>query len=226
MTQSTVHRIEFHGNSFQIEAHSESLIGQKIEQQGIYEKWLLEHIWDQGYQGVAVDVGACIGTHTLWFAAICGHPVVSFEPLFVEQLRANIALNPELQSRVRIEEAALGAKIDWAHDLHQRVLTDPKADRESEAQGALEIGGGSIPVNTLDSYELHNVCLIKIDVEGMEPNVIVGAQETIERERPDLYIEARDEEAHLNLLDVLGPLEYTKTERWKRGTPIEKWEPV
>lgn len=225
MTQLTTHKVEFGGKSFLIDAHPESLIGRRIENNGIYERWLLEHIWNQKYEGVAIDVGACIGTHTLWFAGICELAVVAFEPLFKDELGHNIGdLNPQLASSIRIEHSALGDTATWAHDMQERVLTDPGADLERSAQGKLEIGGGSIPVNTLDSYDLHNVCLIKIDVEGLEPEVLRGADETIRRELPDLYIEAKTEDDHKALEEVLGPHNYVKTERWRRGTPIEKWE--
>lgn len=225
MTQLTTHKVEWGGKSFLIDAHPESLIGRRIENDGIYESWLLQHIAEQEYDGVAIDVGACIGTHTLWFAGICGLPVVAFEPLFRDELSHNVRdMNPQLAPAVRIENSALGDKATWAHDMKQRVLTDPEADLERAAQGKLEMGGGSIPVNTLDSYDLHNVSLIKIDVEGLEPEVLRGADETIRRELPDLYIEAKTEDDHKALEEVLGPHNYVKTARWKRGTPIEKWE--
>jgi hypothetical protein len=46
-----------------------------------------------------------------------------------------------------------------------------------------------IKVVTLDSKGLTNISMIKIDVEGMELQVLEGAMETIQRERPVLFME-------------------------------------
>ena len=54
-----------------------------------------------------------------------------------------------------------------------------------------------VQVKTLDSFveenKIENISFIKIDVEGFEPFVLKGAQATILREKPKLYIEMTDE---------------------------------
>jgi Methyltransferase FkbM domain len=42
---------------------------------------------------------------------------------------------------------------------------------------------------SLDSMNLHNVRLMKIDIEGMEEAALAGAQATIERDRPLCLVE-------------------------------------
>ena len=49
---------------------------------------------------------------------------------------------------------------------------------------------GSIPVKTLDSYNLTDVDVIKIDVEGFEVPVIEGARQNILSNKPWIQIEA------------------------------------
>ena len=60
--------------------------------------------------------------------------------------------------------------------------------------GALELGnwtvGEEIPVITLDSLGLAYCHLIKIDVEGMELDVLEGAVDTVARHQPVLYVES------------------------------------
>ena len=51
-----------------------------------------------------------------------------------------------------------------------------------------------VKTSKLDDLEIENVGFIKIDVEGFELQVIEGARETIERDKPVLVIEI--EEAH------------------------------
>ena len=50
-------------------------------------------------------------------------------------------------------------------------------------------GNFKIEVKTLDSYELENISFIKIDVEGYEPKVLAGAEQTIKRNWPVLCVE-------------------------------------
>lgn len=46
-----------------------------------------------------------------------------------------------------------------------------------------------IEVRTLDSYNLTNITMIKIDVENFELNVLKGGIETIKRNKPIIFIE-------------------------------------
>ena len=46
-----------------------------------------------------------------------------------------------------------------------------------------------VEIRTLDSYAFTNVCVIKVDVEGSEMEVLEGARETILRDRPPLIVE-------------------------------------
>ena len=53
----------------------------------------------------------------------------------------------------------------------------------------------SVTVCCLDDYELDNVGLIKIDVEGHEYEVIRGARKTIDRSRPHVIVEIKPQHA-------------------------------
>ena len=46
-----------------------------------------------------------------------------------------------------------------------------------------------VEVRTLDSFAFRDVCVIKVDVEGSEMEVLEGARETILRDRPPLIVE-------------------------------------
>jgi hypothetical protein len=61
--------------------------------------------------------------------------------------------------------------------------------------GAVRLGPGSdgepTPLVTLDSLKLPACRLLKIDVEGMDFEVLVGATATVARTRPFIYMEAK-----------------------------------
>lgn len=63
----------------------------------------------------------------------------------------------------------------------------------------------TVPLVTIDSLALKACRFIKADVEGMELDVILGAQETIKRCRPLLYLEYENgtKERDQKLIDLL-----------------------
>jgi FkbM family methyltransferase len=175
-----------------------------------YEAPLLEHIRTLGVDGLAVDAGANIGNHTLWFARACSLTVAAFEPLHHALLRGNVHRNG-LDAQVNVYPFALGASATTALHL---------------GKGALRTGSGAIPVRTLDSCELTGVALVKADVEGMEPQALAGGEQTIRRDRPVIFAEVwPGHEAALAA--VLTPWGYRKVRRfYGRGgtpTPVEEW---
>jgi FkbM family methyltransferase len=196
----TVLSLTAHGVTYRIyespglgPADKTSLITRTVRTGVPHEAELLEHIYQQGFTGTAVDVGANVGNHTLWFAMICSLNVIAFEPVVHQELVDNVRLN-RLEDRVQIEPVALGA-------------IDSRATHFG--RGRLRTGrNGQIPVRTLDSYQLNDISIIKIDVEGMESDVLRGGVETVERCRPVIYAEEWNFAAHLKIEAVLAPLEY------------------
>ncbi|HSV30049.1 MAG TPA: FkbM family methyltransferase, partial [Candidatus Omnitrophota bacterium] len=135
-----------------------------------------------------LDVGANIGAHTLFFARAVGPAgrVHAFEPQRVvfQSLCANMALND----------------ITWAHCHWKAVGAAPGiasippvdyASTENFGGMALAAGGNGEPVEvaTIDSMNLPACRMMKVDVEGMEQQVLLGAAETIRRCKPILYLE-------------------------------------
>ncbi len=169
----------------------------------LYESPLLEYIYSLGLKGTAVDVGAGIGNHTLWFAGICGFAVVSFEPRVYSYLHKNILINEGMDKRVVVHKKALGAK------------------REER-----EILGQVFPVYPLDCFEIDDVAVIKIDVEDMEADVLIGAKETIDQFHPLICAEEWGPKQHDEIAAILEPLGYTMGIRFSSpptGTPMGVW---
>lgn len=179
-----------------------------------YEHAVLKDMKSLEPTGLAVDVGANIANHTLWLAMVCGMDVVAFEPRESARVkfRDNVALN-DLEDRVTLHSMALGDR-DQAE----------QATASHVGKGRMQVGAGDIPVRTLDSFELQDVGLLKIDVEGMEQAVIRGGIEMITREKPIIYAEAWDDEYREATGELLRPLGYTAGPklRWHQ----QRWDPT
>lgn len=127
-----------------------------------------------------VDVGTCFGTYTLLAAGVGGAQVTSFEPnpTTAGWLVENIRLN-RLEDRVDVRISAVGAKVDRV------VLTNHLLGANYIVGGHEQAGGDSIevPLTTLDQ-ELRdaNPTMIKIDVEGFEHDVLIGAYAALKKE--------------------------------------------
>ena len=157
---------------------------------------------------VAVDAGASFGVLTLPMARAVGPrgAVFAFEPQLpsFQILCANMALNGIYH--VEAHRAALGRQ-----DGKVKV---PRLDQLREGKfGTLALGGSDkgdeVPLTTLDSVAFAARCdLIKIDVEGMELDVLAGAQKTIERFRPILYVENDRADSSPALIRALWDLGY------------------
>lgn len=150
---------------------------------------------------VAIDCGANIGVHTIeWakFLAGTGH-VYSFEPQekIFYALAGNIVLNNCLNVTAR--HAAVGAQAG-SIQVPQLDYTQPASFGSLELnkrEGAKPIGQNvdythntqTVPLVALDDLNLPRVDFIKIDVEGMELDVLKGAERTIAKHHPSMLIE-------------------------------------
>lgn len=116
--------------------------------------------------GLFVDVGANVGAYSV-LAAKGGMDVVAFEPQpwCRKMLEKNTRGLP-----VSVYPFALGSAAGEAH-IQEWYTGDFTGE-----------------VRTLDSFDLAPA-LVKVDVEGMELQVLLGAASTLERKHPDLTVE-------------------------------------
>jgi len=155
----------------------------------------------------AVEVGANIGTHTVAIANLVGHSgrVVAFEPqrAIFHILCANLALNAFQQ--VTALWAAAGA-------MPGEVTVAQLDMRAVQNFGGYSIGsatrGDQVRLMTIDSLALPACHLIKIDVEGMEADVIRGGAETLRRCGPVVFVENENSAKSAELIQLLWDLDY------------------
>ena len=161
-----------------------------------------------------IDVGANIGTHTVAFANMVGPAgtVHAYEPqrrLFT-MLAGNVALNA--LEWVVCHQEAVG---DVMGDIHLPPLPPSDYSFNNSAVSLVDSltqgnkADEKVPLVTLDSLDLSNCAVVKIDVEGMEFMVLVGATGLIARCQPVLYIEHNGAEWSERIADILTQLNYT-----------------
>ena len=141
---------------------------------------------------ICVDVGANVGFYTCLFARLVGPAgrVVAYEPVPANAaaLRENLALNR--YDRVTVRESAVGSARSPVGLELPRV---PGHKPDAATSGSWRAGGTSasitVPQVRLDD-ELRGlrVRLVKIDVEGMEPAVLEGLQQTLAEHRGDALL--------------------------------------
>jgi len=161
---------------------------------------LRQYHWGDGVFGL--DCGANIGVHTIeWAKAMTGWgEVLAFEAQerVFYALAGNIAINNCLNASAR--HAAVGATCGTLNipepdylvpssfgslELRQRENNEFIGQKIDYSDALLK----PVDMVSIDSLKLRRVDLIKIDVEGMEMEVLDGAVATVARCRPVLLVE-------------------------------------
>ena len=168
---------------------NDRFIGQALDLYGEYSEGevdLFRRIVRAG--DIVLDVGANLGAHTLFFAKTVGPrgAVLAFEPqrLVFQTLCANMALN-----NITNVLCYWTALTDAPGVMRVPVLDPRQPDNFGGVALPGQAKGDQITVMRADSFDLPRCRLIKVDVEGMELEVLRGASRLIERHHPLLYVE-------------------------------------
>jgi len=215
--------IEAFGRSYQIINPGAGRVGTKLANGEPYERKLLVDIAQQKLTGTAFDVGAHLGNHSLYLAAICGLSVHAWEPHDGSraQLAANLALNPDLP--ITPHSWAAGARSDRGRFTSGMWIEfDPTRDGDK-----LTLDRGGVEVARIDDrLDVDDLVVMKVDVEGMEADVVAGAIGHIERCKPLIYTETHTRTSHDSVAAHLEPLGYRVTRTIRMGSPMERWQHV
>ncbi len=185
-------------------------IGRSVHKYGEFsgaEMELFRQVCEAG--NVVIEVGANIGAHTVGLARLVGSQgrVMAFEPqrLTFQTLCANIALNS--LTNVDCYWTALGNE--------ECLVTVPEVDpnRPSNFGGVTLLGaqtGWRVSSITLDRFVagLPRIDLIKIDVEGMEAEVLRGGENILRKFKPLLYVENDRLESSEELIRLIAGFGY------------------
>ena len=162
----------------------------------------------------AVDCGACYGVWTYLL-----HPyfkkVYAFELVGVHRkcfLKNMSAFNI---NNFELFPFGLGDKTIKSFVGNDKLIMDKYGYSAYNAK-VVEDKNGNEFVTTLDSFNLKNISFIKIDVEGYELKLLEGAYNTIEKNKPLIFIEKKTN--YENLKNFLYDLNYYIIEEFEKDT--------
>lgn len=206
----STHAFQQYGRTFSIEANDpvlekEYAAGRFYEGQMI--DWILANV---PHGGIWVDCGANVGNHALAFAT-AAHMVVAIEPIVVnyDMLERNIKMSGcgnVLPLRVGVGQ---GPKL---MDFH------PTAQGRPSQFGLYEGPSPCVAVMSLDNIiPGANARLLKIDVEGMEYETLLGARNIIHNHKPEIFVEIWDAKELDVITAWLALSGYILIERWNEA---------
>lgn len=166
---------------------------------------------------VVVDAGANIGVVTCPLAQSLGSEgyvvAVEAQPFIYNMLCGNLALN-SLHNVQPLNRALAHTSNLQAYMPGIDYTAEDNFGGVSLSPTRIDSRGKSVPTLAIDDLRLFKPKLLKIDVEGMEVQVLRGAVDTIRRAKPYLYVEFLGDEE--GILEFLKEIDYD----WKVHQPF------
>lgn len=192
-------------------------IGNAINVHGVYEKMELDTLfaWLHAaapsiFAGAALDVGANVGNHALYFSDHF-REVIAFEPN--PRVFALLKLNAELAPNITCHaygasdrDQILPFKVNPFNLGASRVV-----EGEADASISLRTLDGALAGRT-------DITFIKLDVESHELQALAGAREIIAANRPIILMEQRPDDFKDG---SSAPLEYLRSLGYSRFASLE-----
>ncbi len=196
-------------------------VHQKIRNDGtFYEVGLLRFLAGQVKgPGVAIDCGANIGNHALFFAGVMKLRTIAVEPVLRNYtiLQQVLDLNG-LGDNVELVKMALDD-----HEGEVRMTLDSPGNFGMYRVGSADGDGTMVRSTTLDALcrdLAEPVRLVKIDVEGFQDQVVRGATEVLARDKPLIAAELASTAEYDSFLGLLRPLGYVPVDVFNRTPTI------
>jgi FkbM family methyltransferase len=199
------------GRTVPIEGSSTDPYFQSIEAFAAQTAPLFRFVAELVDDGLIIDVGANIGLTALAMSfAAPERRIIAFEPS--PDNVARFESNTRGQARIELQRCGLA---DRAGDLD--FLVSPAGANCHVVTANYEYSTSvgfhplKVPITTLDAWldatgPDERVALIKIDVEGFEPNVLAGARRVIQRHRPLIWMEFNS--VTLNVAQGYSPMAF------------------
>lgn len=171
-----------------LHAHSVDVVGIFLLNQYAYSRGGEQVTVQAG--DIVLDAGGCWGDTALYFASMVGPAgkvyTFEFDPENLVIMRTNLALNPELASRIEIVEQALwdrsGETLEFALGGRTTSLAFNQDARHTTSTITLD--------DFVESAGIERLDFVKMDVEGAELKVLAGGKGALRRYAPKLAIAA------------------------------------
>lgn len=131
-----------------------------------------------------VDVGANIGLNSIYAARRVGEEgrVIAIEPDPANCLRVRENLGENMLPQIELIEAACGSSSGGSVVVHSNA---EDSSRSYVSEALQDSGGREVPVVAIDDLvadrEITEIHYLKIDVEGFEEQVLLGALSVLKR---------------------------------------------
>jgi len=147
---------------------------------------------------IIYDVGAAFGIYTMFFSKSVGEVgrVIAFEPnpILYKQIKENLKINK--LNNVDVKKMALGKNKKMDTLVFPRTIPGVGSIQKNEKTRMLKLKDAyEINVNLdtidnlIDTKQIPIPNLVKIDVQGLELDILFGMKKTIRKYYPKIFIE-------------------------------------
>jgi FkbM family methyltransferase len=162
--------------------------------------------------GNIIDVGCNVGAFSLLAANYLKnnnqhYKIYSFEPYYdiFKKFDENISLNSKLKKFIIKENIALSSQENKKFKFNivrKNLGANSLTEVTTQVQDENFVINKFVLSDTLDNYSknnnIKNIVFIKIDVEGMELDVLKGAQSVIKENNPSIFVEINEKAYNRN----------------------------
>jgi FkbM family methyltransferase len=199
MNSRTIFRLPPRVMTWNITTQNDSVLDKYLKLIGIeWESWMRQDLPFLIKENCdIIDIGGNIGCNALMFSDYC--PVHTYEPITYDMLNTNVKNNMNVNP-ISIYPYALSNE-----STEKTIYTgEDNAGNTFTPDVKTYIGSKTIKCEKLDDvYTGRPPCLIKIDVEGHEMEVLEGAKKILQAHLPALYVENVNDKI-TNLLREIG----------------------
>lgn len=155
-----------------------------------------------------IDAGAFVGTHARAFSQIVGEEgkVIAFEPnpTSYEYLSENA--NLAQYANITTYQIALGDRLSSGG--LSLVQPEQNLGGTKISEGGTDANGIVVRIQCLDDFDFGKIDFIKADIEGMEFPMLLGAEKTVSRDHPVIFLEVNNLQASIPVLGWASARDY------------------
>ncbi len=222
-THDSMHEIRYDGRKFHMEyVFKAEIAALRASRAGQFQEVpVLEWVKSLNLKGVYFDAGAHVGNHSIFFHSFCpSTAVISVEahPKIFRLLERNMDRNTF--AMCNIPPPGPHKKPFYLHNAavwkESGIVNIGSIPHNNAGHTKLtDKGGTPVPAETIDHLsDQGKVVLLKIDVEDVEEEVIMGAQRVLRYDHPVIVAERHSEKQLTDFEKLLKPFNYKRASNW------------